>query len=118
MGSLTSRDPSTPEAAEATGPAVLRIVAGSEQKTVLETIVGPWCKDKGYTCTWKLKGSVDQARDLQAGQVEADAYWFASSVFSQLANTKHVLSDVKPMFLTRSCSASSTTSQATHLVRP
>ena len=99
-GSLTSRDPSTPEAAEATGPAVLRIVAGSEQKTVLETIVGPWCKDKGYTCTWKLKGSVDQARDLQAGQVEADAYWFASSVFSQLANTKHVLSDVKPMFLT------------------
>ncbi|MGJ3508623.1 vWA domain-containing protein [Enemella sp. A6] len=78
----------------------LHIVAGSEQRAVLEQIVEPWCSDNGYTCTWELKGSVDQARLLQTGSTEYDAYWFASSVFSQLGNEKNQLSDVQPMFVT------------------
>ena len=78
----------------------LRIVAGSEQKSVLEQIVDPWCDDKGYNCDWTLLGSVDQARLLQSGSEEYDAYWFASSVFAQLGNTEGKLVDLEPMFVT------------------
>ncbi|WP_081684255.1 vWA domain-containing protein [Granulicoccus phenolivorans] len=78
----------------------LRIVAGSEQRAVLEQIVTPWCKDKGYTCEYDLLGSVDQARLLQDGSTQYDAYWFASSVFAQLGNTEGNLRHVQPMFLT------------------
>ncbi|MGO4955980.1 vWA domain-containing protein [Luteococcus sp. Sow4_B9] len=78
----------------------LTIVAGSEQRSVLDRIVLPWCDSKGYSCTYTLKGSVDQARMLQGNSTEHDAYWFASSVFSQLGNTNSQLTDAKPMFLT------------------
>ncbi|MEN3615598.1 vWA domain-containing protein [Plantactinospora sp. ZYX-F-223] len=82
------------------GSTSLRIVAGSEQESVVNTIVKPWCASKGYTCDVTLKGSVDQARLLAAGSRDYDAYWFASSVFSQLGDEANVLRDVKPMFLT------------------
>lgn len=78
----------------------LRIVAGSEQRAVLEQIVTPWCRDKGYTCEYDLLGSVDQSRMLQEGSTQYDAYWFASSVFAQLGNTDGKLRHVQPMFLT------------------
>jgi len=78
----------------------LRIVAGSEQKSVLEQVVDPWCKDKGYHCEWTLLGSVDQARLLQSGSEDYDAYWFASSVFAQLGNSDGKLVDLEPMFIT------------------
>jgi Ca-activated chloride channel family protein len=78
----------------------LRIVAGSEQQTVLDTIVKPWCESKKYTCHFTLKGSVDQARALASGNQDFDAYWFASSVFSQVGDKNNVLRDAKPMFLT------------------
>jgi len=81
-------------------PKTLHIVAGSEQQAVLETIVKPWCESKKYTCRFTLKGSVDQARALSSGNQDYDAYWFASSVFSQLGDRKGTLQDVKPMFLT------------------
>jgi Ca-activated chloride channel homolog len=81
-------------------PKTLNIVAGSEQQAVLETIVKPWCASKKYTCQFTLKGSVDQARALASGAQDYDAYWFASSVFSQLGDKAGVLQDVKPMFLT------------------
>lgn len=78
----------------------LRIVAGSEQKLVLEEIVLPWCQSNGYECPYTLKGSVDQARLLQTGSTEYDAYWFASSVFAQIGNSDGVLRELQPMFLT------------------
>ncbi|WP_233513712.1 vWA domain-containing protein [Micromonospora craterilacus] len=78
----------------------VRIVAGSEQESVVETIVKPWCASKGYHCDVTLKGSVDQARLLAGGSRDYDAYWFASSVFSQLGDKANVLQDVQPMFLT------------------
>ncbi|HZM78726.1 MAG TPA: vWA domain-containing protein [Candidatus Limnocylindrales bacterium] len=81
-------------------PKTLTIVAGSEQQAVLETIVKPWCESKKYTCRFTLKGSVDQARALASGSQDYDAYWFASSVFSQLGDKNGALQDVKPMFLT------------------
>jgi len=81
-------------------PKVLSIVAGSEQQKVLETVVTPWCKSKGYDCRFTLKGSVDQARLLKAGNADFDAYWFASSVFAQIGDASSSLQDVKPMFLT------------------
>ncbi|NUT06776.1 MAG: VWA domain-containing protein [Hamadaea sp.] len=81
-------------------PKVLSIVAGSEQQKVLDTVVVPWCKGKGYDCRFTLKGSVDQARLLKAGDKDYDAYWFASSVFSQIGDAASTLQDVKPMFLT------------------
>ncbi|WP_433533257.1 vWA domain-containing protein [Micromonospora sp. CA-263727] len=83
-----------------TDPSALRIVAGSEQESVVETIVKPWCASRGYRCDVTLKGSVDQARLLAAGSRDYDAYWFASSVFSQLGDKANVLQDVRPMFLT------------------
>ena len=79
---------------------VLNIIAGSEQETVLATIVKPWCDARGYRCVTTLKGSVDQARLLAAGSTDYDAYWFASSVFQQIGDKNTVLRDVKPMFLT------------------
>ncbi|MEL4505178.1 vWA domain-containing protein [Luteococcus sp. H138] len=92
---------------EGSGPAgdaepakTLNIVAGSEQRSILDQVVVPWCESKGYTCNYTLLGSVDQARLLQSGGGEHDAFWFASSVFSQLGNTNGQLTDVKPMFLT------------------
>lgn len=81
-------------------PKTLSIAAGSEQQAVLETVVKPWCESKKYTCRFTLKGSVDQARALASGATDYDAYWFASSVFSQLGDKGGVLQDVKPMFLT------------------
>ena len=81
-------------------PKVLSIVAGSEQQKVLDTVVGPWCKSKGYDCRFTLKGSVDQARLLKSGNTDFDAYWFASSVFAQIGDAASTLQDVKPMFLT------------------
>lgn len=78
----------------------LRIVAGTEQEAVLNTIVKPWCTAHGYQCPVTLKGSVDQARLLAGGNRDFDAYWFASSVFSQVGDKNSVLRNVKPMFLT------------------
>lgn len=78
----------------------LQIVAGSEQKAILEEIVQPWCKSKGYNCQWDLLGSVDQARLLQSGSDRYDAYWFASSVFAQLGNKDNKLTSLEPMFVT------------------
>jgi Ca-activated chloride channel homolog len=81
-------------------PKALNIVAGSEQDKVLRTIVQPWCDEHGYTCTFTLKGSVDQARLLATGERNFDAYWFASTVFLQVGDRANTLQDVKPMFLT------------------
>jgi Ca-activated chloride channel family protein len=81
-------------------PKSLNIVAGSEQAKVIDTIVRPWCADHGYACTFTLKGSVDQARLLSAGNTDYDAYWFASTVFLQVGDRNNTLTDVKPMFLT------------------
>lgn len=78
----------------------LSIVAGSEQQSVLTEIVLPWCRAQGYSCNWRLLGSVDQARLLQSGGYDNDAFWFASSVFSQMGNTSGALRDSEPMFLT------------------
>ncbi|GIH06175.1 hypothetical protein Rhe02_42420 [Rhizocola hellebori] len=78
----------------------LRLVAGSEQEAVLNTVVKPWCEAKKYDCRFTLKGSVDQARLLSAGSADYDAYWFASSVFLQLGDKGGALQDVKSMFLT------------------
>lgn len=78
----------------------LHIVAGSEQQSVLEQIVVPWCNDQGYQCDYDLLGSVDQARLLQSGSEDYDAFWFASSVFAQLGNTEGKLVDLQSMFVT------------------
>jgi Ca-activated chloride channel homolog len=83
-----------------TNPKALRIVAGSEQESVINTIVKPWCSSHGYQCSITLKGSVDQARLLAGGSRDYDAYWFASSVFQQVGDKNSVLQNVKPMFLT------------------
>lgn len=81
-------------------PKTLNIVAGSEQQSVVERIVLPWCQSRGYTCNVTLKGSVDQARLLSSGGSGFDAYWFASTVFQQVGDPGGKLRDVKPMFLT------------------
>jgi len=78
----------------------INIVAGSEQKSVLEQVVRPWCQAHQYTCNTEQKGSVDQARLLASGNGDFDAYWFASSVFEQVGNDGTRLQDVEPMFLT------------------
>ncbi|MDI1465846.1 VWA domain-containing protein [Catellatospora sp. KI3] len=95
-----SADPPKGSATYSGDPKSLSIVAGSEQQKVLDTVVAPWCKAKGYDCRFTLKGSVDQARLLAGGDTGYDAYWFASSVFSQIGDRAAVLQDVKPMFLT------------------
>ncbi|MGI5242338.1 vWA domain-containing protein [Dactylosporangium sp. CA-139066] len=81
-------------------PKALNIIAGTEQETVVDTIVKPWCQSKGYQCSITLKGSVDQARLLAGGNTDYDAYWFASSVFAQIGDQGGKLQDVKTMFLT------------------
>jgi Ca-activated chloride channel family protein len=96
----------------------LRLVAGSEQETVLNTIVKPWCEAKKYDCRFTLKGSVDQARLLSSGSKDYDAYWFASSVFSQLGDKGGSLQDVKSMFLTPIVSRSPTFSPRWSRARP
>jgi Ca-activated chloride channel family protein len=98
-----SKDEATPDGggpAYSTDPKALNIVAGSEQATVLDTVVKPWCEAHGYTCTFTLKGSVDQARLLSGGDQNFDVYWFASTVFLQVGDKSSALQDVKPMFLT------------------
>ncbi|WP_432971210.1 vWA domain-containing protein [Dactylosporangium sp. CA-233914] len=100
-GCTSSKKPSP----DATGgydasPKALNIIAGTEQDTVVSTIVKPWCQSKGYQCNVTLKGSVDQARLLASGSGDYDAYWFASSVFAQIGDQAGKLQDVKTMFLT------------------
>lgn len=77
---------------------VFTIIAGSEQKAILDKIVLPWCKTQNYTCQYTLKGSVDQAVLLQSGNVPYDAMWFASTAFWQVGDTQGRLKNVKPMF--------------------
>ncbi|MFC7240941.1 VWA domain-containing protein [Catellatospora aurea] len=96
----TSDPPSGGTAPYSSDPKVLQLVAGSEQQSVLDTVVRPWCAEQGYDCRFTLKGSVDQARLLASGNGDFDAYWFASSVFSQIGDQAAKLQDVKPMFLT------------------
>ena len=79
-------------------PAVFSIIAGSEQQSILDQIVIPWCKQQNYNCQYNLKGSVDQAVLLQSGNVPYDAMWFASTVFWQIGDTQGLLKHVKPMF--------------------
>lgn len=81
-------------------PNVLNIIAGSEQQLILDRSVVPWCKTQGITCKYTLKGSVDQARLLRAGNSPWDVFWFASSVFQQLGDQGGKLKDVKDMFIT------------------
>jgi Ca-activated chloride channel family protein len=81
-------------------PKVLSIVAGSEQEKILNEVVAPWCKSQGYTCTYTLKGSVDQARLLKSGDTAYDIFWFASTVFQQVGDPSGKLKSPKPMFLT------------------
>lgn len=82
-------------------PSTLTIVAGSEQKAVVDQIVTPWCRDvRHITCNVTYLGSVDQARVLQSGQAPYDAFWFASSVFAQLGDQDHKLQDLTSMSLT------------------
>jgi Ca-activated chloride channel family protein len=84
-----------------TDPNTLTIVAGSEQKSVVDTIVTPWCRDvEKITCNVTYLGSVDQARLLQSGQAPYDAFWFASSVFAQLGDQARSLQDLKSMSVT------------------
>ncbi|SBT55012.1 vWA domain-containing protein [Micromonospora narathiwatensis] len=97
-GCTTSEPTSERTGAPTSG--TLRVVAGSEQQSVVETIVKPWCASRHYRCEVTFKGSVDQARLLAAGSPDYDAYWFASSVFLQLGDRASTLRDVQPMFLT------------------
>jgi Ca-activated chloride channel homolog len=78
----------------------LSFVAGSEQEKIIDAVVKPWCTAHELSCTFDLKGSVDQARLLASGSRDYDAYWFASSVFLQVGDAGNVLQDVEPMFLT------------------
>jgi Ca-activated chloride channel family protein len=88
----------TPGSGVQNSPDVFSIIAGSEQKTILDQIVLPWCKDHGYKCSYTSKGSVDQAVMLQSGNVPYDAMWFASTVFWQIGDKQGLLKHVKPMF--------------------
>ncbi|MBA3945093.1 MAG: VWA domain-containing protein [Herpetosiphonaceae bacterium] len=81
-------------------PAVLNIIAGSEQEKILNEIVVPWCRSHKLTCNYTLKGSVDQATLLAAGTSTYDVYWFASTVFLQVGDKAGKLQHVKPMFIT------------------
>ena len=82
-------------------PATLTIVAGSEQRAVVDNLVTPWCTQiRKITCTVTYLGSVDQARLLQSGQAPYDAFWFASSVFAQLGDQKRELQDLASMSVT------------------
>ena len=82
-------------------PGTLTIVAGSEQKAVVDQIVTPWCRDvRHITCNVTYLGSVDQARMLQSGQAPYDGFWFASSVFAQLGDQDHKLQDLTSMSVT------------------
>jgi Ca-activated chloride channel family protein len=92
--------PSNQVNAPSTDPNTLNIVAGSEQKTVVNNIVAPWCTTKHLTCNVTYRGSVDQARLLQSGTAPYDAFWFASSVFAQLGDQAHVLQNLEPMSVT------------------
>jgi Ca-activated chloride channel family protein len=79
---------------------VINIIAGSEQDSVLQQIVVPWCQSKGFTCNVTLKGSVDQASLLKRGGSPYDIFWFASSVFQQIGDQKSLLKNVQPMSIT------------------
>jgi Ca-activated chloride channel family protein len=82
-------------------PQTLTIVAGSEQRAVVDAVVTPWCSQvRKITCNVTYLGSVDQARLLQSGTAPYDAFWFASSVFAQLGDQKKELQDLASMSVT------------------
>ena len=63
------------------GGKAFTIVSGSEN-TVLEPIVTEFCKQKGYSCTFKYEGSLDIGLALGSSTgVDADAVWPASGVW-------------------------------------
>jgi Ca-activated chloride channel homolog len=83
-------------------PKVLNIVMGSEQHSVFDQIVRPWCEKNGLTCEAQELGSVDQANLLSddcSNLPPYDIFWFASTVFEQIGNERcNKLVDSKPMF--------------------
>jgi len=75
---------------------------GSEQHSVFDQIVRPWCEKNGLTCEAQELGSVDQANLLSddcSNLPPYDIFWFASTVFEQIGNERcNKLVDSKPMF--------------------
>ena len=70
-----------------------KIVAGSEN-TVLEPIVGEFCKQKGMDCSFAYEGSLDIGLALGSTEgVDADAVWPASSVWIDLFDTGRKVKD-------------------------
>lgn len=94
-------DQSRPGTSAGQSNAALRVVAGSEQRQIIDEVLAPWCKSKGYACQFDTKGSVDQARLLAGGGGDYDAFWFASDVFRRLGDPQNKkLKDVKSVFTT------------------
>jgi len=100
-----SRVGSGPTAPNISSDKQLNIFIGSEQEPTMLTIVQPWCTQQGWDCQYRKKGSVDQKTILQGGTYAdsdgwvGDSFWFASSVWPTIGDTKGVLRDKESMYL-------------------
>jgi Ca-activated chloride channel family protein len=90
---------------KSSGARQLNLFVGSEQEDTMKTIVQPWCQTQGWNCQYRKKGSVDQKTILQSGVYadsdgwQGDGFWFASSVWPTIGDTKGVLRDKQSMYV-------------------
>ena len=76
------------DAAASAKPADLTILSGSENKT-LEPLIQQFAQQHNVTIQMNYAGSVDIMRQLESGQVAADAVWPANSFWISLGDTHH-----------------------------
>lgn len=103
---LTPANPSNfGTSSQTSGSHQLSLFVGSEQEDTMKTIVQPWCQTQGWNCQYRKKGSVDQKTILQSGSYvdsdgwQGDGFWFASSVWPTIGDTKGVLRDKASMYV-------------------
>ena len=81
-------------------PPVFHIVAGSEQRS-LAPIVQRFCATRQFRCEIDYRSPVDIGQMLAAPAAPAvDAVWPASSLWIELYDIRHRVSDVKPIIST------------------
>ena len=81
------------------GPPDLTVLSGSENKT-LEPLIQDFARQHDVSIQMNYSGSVEIMRDLQSGNVAADAVWPANSFWISLGDTRHQVKQARSIMRT------------------
>ena len=77
----------------------IRILSGSENQE-LEAIIDQCSQETGVNIQMEYKGSVDIMRELESGAQDYDAVWPASSIWTSMGDTGHLIKHSQSVSIT------------------